>query len=143
MARRVPRFAEFIAGICLRVIWRKGHQAIPRQIELRLPPPDQRALASQELRQALMAGSVEALRHGVHGAATEGLLYGKPWGFSLKQIRTPVFLWHGEMDVVVPATMGRYLAQNIPTCRARFCPEDGHFSLPFMRMREILSAAIS
>lgn len=142
MAHHTPRLAECLAGVCLKIIWRKGEQAIPRQIELRLAPADQRALASAELRQALMASSVEALRHGVRGAAADGLLYGRPWGFSLQQIRTPTFLWHGEKDVVVPATMGRHLAKHIPNCHAQFFAEDGHFSLPFTRLREMLSSVL-
>jgi pimeloyl-ACP methyl ester carboxylesterase len=141
IARRFPRLAEAVAGICLRVIWHKGEQAIPKQIENRLPPTDREAMASSELRNALIASSTEALRGGVRGAATDGLLYGRPWGFSLKDIRAPVFLWHGEKDVVVPATMGHYLADNIPGCKAWFYPEDGHFSLPFTRLPEILKFA--
>jgi pimeloyl-ACP methyl ester carboxylesterase len=142
MARRFPPLAQCIAGVCLWAIWRKGQEAIPKQIEVRLPLADQQALASRELRQALTAGSVEALRRGVRAAAAEGLLYARPWGFSLNEIRTPVFLWHGEMDIVVPAAMGHYLAEIIPTCHAQFHPQDGHFSLPFTRLREILKTAI-
>jgi pimeloyl-ACP methyl ester carboxylesterase len=141
MARHFPRLAQCIAGLCLRAIWGKGQQVIPRQVEIRLSPADRRTLESEELRESLTASSVEALRNGVQGAAADGLLYGRPWGFSLKEIRAPVFLWHGEKDVVVPATMGHYLADNIPHCKSRFYPDDGHFSLPFTRLREILKFA--
>jgi pimeloyl-ACP methyl ester carboxylesterase len=142
LSRRFPRFAQGVAGVCLWAIWRKGEQVLPKQIERRLPPADQQALASPELRQALIAGSTEGLRHGVRAAAADGLLYGKPWGFSLQEIRASVWLWHGEMDVIVPATMGHFLADNIPDCRAQFYPQDGHFSLPFTRLREILNVAL-
>lgn len=142
MAHRTPWLAQYVASFCLWAIWRKGRQVIPKQIEARLPAADQRALANTELRNALIASSVEALRAGPRAAAADGLLYGKPWGFSLHTIRAPVFLWHGERDIVVPAAMGHYLAETIPNCRARFYPEDGHFSLPFTRLREILSAVV-
>ena len=138
LAHRAPRLAQCVAGLCLWVIWRKGEQVIPRRIELRLPPADQRALASPELRKALTESSMEALRQGVRAAAVDGLLYGRPWGFSLQEIQAPVRLWHGERDVVVPPSMGHYLAATIPHCQARFYPEDGHFSLPFTRLPEIL-----
>jgi pimeloyl-ACP methyl ester carboxylesterase len=142
LARHFPRVAQCVAGACLWAIWRKGDQAIPRQIEARLPPADRQALSSADLRRTLTASSVEALRGGVCAAAADGLLYGKPWGFQFQEIRIPTFLWHGEMDVVVPSTMGHYLANHIPGCQARFYPNDGHFSLPFTRVREILSAAL-
>ena len=89
-----------------------------------------------------MAVDSEALRRGVKAAAADGLLYGRPWGFALQAIRVPVHLWHGERDVVVPPSMGHYLAENIPNCRAQFYPEDGHFSLPFTRLRDILSTIL-
>jgi pimeloyl-ACP methyl ester carboxylesterase len=142
-ARRFPRVAQCIGGLCLRIIWRKGDQAIPKQIEVRLPPSDRKALESTALRQALTNASLEALRHGTRGAAADGLLYGRPWGFSLASIRVPVFVWHGEADVIVPATMGHHLARMIPGCCARFFPEDGHFSLPYNRTAEILQSALS
>ncbi len=143
VARRAPWLAQCIAGVCLRALWRKGHQVIPWQIEARLSLADRQTLASQDLRAALTASSVEALRHGARAAAADGLLYGRPWGFSLQEIHVPVHLWHGEMDVVVPPAMGRYLAGAIPNCRAKFYPHDGHFSLPFTRLEEILKPAIS
>ena len=65
--------AQRVAGVCLWAIWRKGTQVIPKQIEVRLSEADRRTLASQELRQALTASSVEALRGGVRAAAAEGL----------------------------------------------------------------------
>jgi pimeloyl-ACP methyl ester carboxylesterase len=138
-ARHYPRLAERIAGFCLWAIWGKGQQALPKQIEAQLPPSDRKALASEELRQCLTASSVEALRGGTRAAAADGLLYGRPWGFSLSEIRAPVFLWHGERDVIVPPSMGHYLAAAIPGCVAQFPLDDGHFSLPFTRLREILA----
>jgi pimeloyl-ACP methyl ester carboxylesterase len=142
LARNSPRLAQCVGRVCLWVIWRKGQQVIPKQIESRLPPADQQALASVDLRNSLIASSIEALRKGTRAAATDGLLYGRPWGFHLRQIRARVYLWHGEKDVVVPATMGHYLAQIIPDCTAHFYPHDGHFSLPFTRLREILSSIV-
>ena len=142
VARHFPRIAQCLAGACMWAIWRKGEQAIPKQIEARLPPADRQALESQDLRRILTASSAEALRHGTRGAAADGLLYGRPWGFRLSEIHAPVFLWHGEADVIVPATMGRYLAAQIPGCEAHFYPDEGHFSLPFRRCREILQVLL-
>jgi len=139
MARRFPRVTECIGGIFLRVIWRKGNQVLPRQVEMRLPPADRKALENTELRQALTDSSVEALRPGVRGAVKDGSLYGRPWGFALDTIRVPAFLWHGEADIIVPPAMGHYLAEHISNCQAQFYPEDGHFSLPYNRLDEILS----
>lgn len=141
-ARTTPWLAQKSAAMCLRALWGKGHRVIPRQIEESLPPIDKTVLENPELRAALIAGSTEALRCGMEGAAWDGLLLAGPWDFSLEAIRIPVRLWHGEKDIVVPVAMGRHLARLIPSCRAAFYPEDGHFSLPYGRLKEIFQAAL-
>jgi pimeloyl-ACP methyl ester carboxylesterase len=140
MARYTPWVAERLAGLCLRAIWGKGEQPIPRRVEVKLPEADQAVLRNPELRTALTASSIEALRRGAAGPAWDGLLYARPWGLGLEQIRVPVHLWHGEKDIVVPPAMCRYLARTIPGCQARFYGEEGHFSLPCNRIGEILAA---
>src|ERR1041384_820935 len=56
-AQNFPRLAQMIAGPCLRAIWGRGAQAIPRHIEDRLPELDQRTLASPGLRTILTSSS--------------------------------------------------------------------------------------
>src|SRR5262249_7784768 len=134
-ARNAPWIAQRAAGFCLRTLWGTGDQVIPEQIESCLPESDQQTLSDPELRRLLTESSREGLRPGVDGAAWDGFLFSRPWGFDFQEIRTSVYLWHGEKDVVVPASMGHFLAKKIPGCIAKFYPEDGHFSLPFSRMR--------
>ncbi len=142
-ARTAPWLAQRLAPLCLRTLWGTGDQVIPEQVEACLPERDRQTLTNQWLRKVLTDSSREGLRNGVEGAAWEGFLYSKSWGFRLDQIRVPVRLWHGEQDNIVPASMGHFLAERIPQCQAAFYPEDGHFSLPFNRMGEILPYALS
>src|SRR5271165_6713084 len=65
--------------------------------------------------------------------------YCRPWRFNPGEIETPVCLWHGDLDTIVPCAMTRHLAARIPQCRAAFFPEDGHFSLLIGRRDEILA----
>ena len=142
LARVMPWSAQRLGVMLLQSIWREGNQVIPPAIEARLPEADKRALASNDLREALIAGSVEAVRGGLAGAARDGFLYARLWGFALREIRVPVRLWHGEKDVVVPPVMGHYLAEQIPDCRATFTADDGHFSLPYGKIREIVESLL-
>ena len=48
------------------------------------------------------------------------------WGFDLRQIHVPVYLWHGEDDKLVTVHMAQHLMAQIPDCRARFVPGAGH-----------------
>lgn len=78
------------------------------------------------LEQALVHSVQEAFRHGVRGAADEGVLFMRPWGFLLEQVRLPVSLWQGEADTNVPPAMGHRLAEGLPHCTAHFIPGAGH-----------------
>jgi pimeloyl-ACP methyl ester carboxylesterase len=139
LARRFPRITERIAGFCLRIFWHHGEEAIPRQVESRLPKSDQEALRAPGLRSTLNAASKESFRQGHLGPAWDGLLYARSWGFDLRDITIPVKIWHGDQDVIVPSSMGRFLAGAIPSCESRFFSDEGHFSVPLNHLREILS----
>jgi pimeloyl-ACP methyl ester carboxylesterase len=90
-------------------------------------------------REVLVESLTEAYRSGSRGAAWEMGLYARPWGFRLEDIRTPVYLSHGEQDANAPAAMGRYLASVIPECQATFHAGEGH--LHFVdRLPEIFAA---
>jgi pimeloyl-ACP methyl ester carboxylesterase len=104
------------------------------------PAPDDRILADRRIRAVISESLHEALAQSTDGAVHDLMLYLRPWGMALESIRTPVLLWHGEMDVTVPVEMGRYMARTIPGCRACFHPGEGHISLAVSRMREILRA---
>jgi pimeloyl-ACP methyl ester carboxylesterase len=99
--------------------------------------PDKIALKNNELIKVLSASFREAFRNSLLWPATDVVLYSRPWGFSLDDIRIKVHLWHGEMDKVVPPAMGHYLANTIPDCQATFYPDEGHFSIILNRLHEI------
>ena len=120
---------------------RRFPERIFEQVRALTPPIDQPILDRPEVADCLTAGLREAFRQGGHGAADELLLLTRPWTFRLEEVRTPVRLWHGEADGVVPVAMGRHLAQAIPHCRAEFIPGGGHY-LVFDRIGPFLEAMI-
>jgi len=85
---------------------------------------------------------VEAFRSGARGPAWDWTLCARPWGFSLSDIGMKVNLWQGEMDNMVPPSMGRYQANTIPNCRAKFYSSEGHIFLVVNHYEEILSAMV-
>lgn len=99
--------------------------------------PDKIALRDPELIHVLSASFKEAFRNSLQWPAADVVLYSRPWGFRLEDIRIPVHLWHGEKDWIVPPEMGRYVAQTIPNCRSTFYADEGHFSIILNRMNEI------
>jgi len=103
-----------------------------------VPTADREALDRPGIRPLFHASMGEALRQGARGAMWELSLYSRPWPFAVEKITTEVRLWHGELDVTVPAALGHRLAAALPRCRSRFLPGEGHFSLPLNHMEIIL-----
>jgi pimeloyl-ACP methyl ester carboxylesterase len=87
---------------------------------------DKKYLERPDVRTVLVDSLSEAYRSGSRGPGWEMGIYARPWGFRPEDIRTPVYLSHGEEDANAPVTMGRYLASVIPGCQATFHPGEGH-----------------
>jgi pimeloyl-ACP methyl ester carboxylesterase len=63
------------------------------------------------------------------------------WPIPLSEIRVPVHLWQGEQDITVPPSSSRYVARQIPDCRATFIPDAGHFWV-FEHIGDILDTLV-
>ena len=66
-----------------------------------------------------------------------------PWDFRSHDIRSAVYLWHGEMDASAPIAMGRYMAAAIPNSQAFSHAGEGHLSLISNYLEEILNVLIA
>jgi pimeloyl-ACP methyl ester carboxylesterase len=104
----------------------------------RMPFPDQMVLKSPEIQQVLIRSFREAVRTGYRGPARDVVLYSRPWDFRLEDIPIEVELFYGEQDTIIPPATGRWLEKYIPRCRARYFPQEGHFSLIWNQRKEIV-----
>jgi pimeloyl-ACP methyl ester carboxylesterase len=136
--RGAPPLLRAIMAVA-RLGWDRAPERLMDAIHGLLPEGDKAIVARPEVRDSLMAGLREAFRQGGRGAADELLLFVRPWGFRLEDIRAPVRLWHGEADTIVPAIMGRHVASAIPGCRAELIPGAGHY-WAFEHVEELLRA---
>ncbi len=101
-------------------------------------------LDKPELAKKLIEFSMlEAGRSGNAGVHHEAGLYARPWGFRLQDITTEVHLWHGDQDDDVLVSVGHYVADAIPNCRAKFIENEGHLTLPVKYVREYLSVLVA
>jgi pimeloyl-ACP methyl ester carboxylesterase len=103
---------------------------------------DGQLLGQPAMAELFIGGMQEAFRGGTKGANHEAALYKRPWGFDLQDITAEVHLWHGDQDLNVPISAGRHVAAALPNCQARFLEGEGHLSLPYNFMREILKALV-
>jgi pimeloyl-ACP methyl ester carboxylesterase len=129
------------------LMWLMARQARnPRQFVTQMrrsfADVDRPFLDRPEIQEVFIAETPEAFRQGSRGPAYELRLYSRSWGFRLRDVSMPVYLWQGEADTNVPPSMARYLAKMIPDCRATFYPGEGHL-MAIDRMPEILSALLA
>lgn len=86
-----------------------------------------RNLLSKAVKQDIVHNRDEAFRQGKKGCAMDLKLYTNDWGFHLQDVKTPVFLWYGEVDKNVSYKMGAYYASQIPNSKLVVYPNEGHF----------------
>ena len=142
LGRHVPWLARVILAGVARGMKKHPERVFGPSFIQALPAADQLALQHPLLRNALSASMREAFRHGVEGPWYDGQLYIRPWGFRCQDIQAKVLISHGEKDVHVPVSLGRWLAAAIPNCQAVFYPEETHLSLPLNRTREIFARLV-
>lgn len=91
----------------------------------------------------LAASFREALRGGVDGWLDDDLAFTRPWGFDLDALAVPVFLWQGDLDLMVPFTHGAWLASRIPGVTAHLVPGEGHLSISVGAIDQMLAELAS
>ncbi len=95
-----------------------------------LPEPDKKMFATQEIKNMFVADLAATFINGTKGPVHDGKCFVGKWGFRLEEItHDKIYYWHGELDLNVPVNTGRYIAQAIPNCEAKFYPDTGHISL--------------
>jgi pimeloyl-ACP methyl ester carboxylesterase len=104
------------------------------------PEADKALLTQPGVRRAFEKKIVGAFEQGTRAATYDWALIARPWGFSLKEIKLPVSIWHGEADSMVPVKHAHVLAEAIPDSRTRFFPNEGHVAI-VAHFEELLATA--
>ena len=138
LARRAPWALAPVISVAVMVAKPFADRTMASMLKS-LPEADRASLEEPRVSAALKVQTLEAFRHGVRGLAWDELLFSRPWGFRLEDIKTPILLWQGEEDTTVLPEMGRRLAAAIPDCSATFVTGAGHYLIA-AHMVEILSA---
>lgn len=106
-------------------------------------PDKELALENSDLLGGVTDTFSEALREGIAGANYEAGLYTLPWGFRLQDISAEVHLWHGEQDGNVLVSVGRHVAGAFPNCQANFMENEGHLTLIYKHVRDVLRVLLA
>jgi pimeloyl-ACP methyl ester carboxylesterase len=102
---------------------------------------DQAALTgtfAEYLAEAITLG----LRDGIWGWIDDDMAFMRDWGFDLQAIASPVTIWQGGQDRMVPYAHGRWLAAHVRGA-SRLLPEQGHLTLVLEMYGRILDELIA
>jgi pimeloyl-ACP methyl ester carboxylesterase len=105
-----------------------GPEGLAAALESILPEVDVAALDggfAQFMYEWMDAG----LRPGLDGWLDDDLAFVAPWGFELADIRAPVLLVHGRLDLMVPFSHGEWLAAHVPGVTPNLMDAEGHVSM--------------
>ena len=119
----------------------RGQKMIERQM-LSLPRSDQEVFRIEGGADTNMKSIREALRQGGAGVTRDFCVVAGDWGFTLEDIRTKVFIWHGELDSMIAPSTSRYLAARLPNSETTLIPDGGSL-LFYGRWRDILQQLIN
>jgi pimeloyl-ACP methyl ester carboxylesterase len=93
----------------------------------RLSPPGDRAVFSRpEMKAIFIDDLVHGSRWGLRAPVYDLLLFCRPWGFRLRDIRVPICFWHGDADHMVPLEHARHQVSLVPNATLRVRHGESH-----------------
>jgi pimeloyl-ACP methyl ester carboxylesterase len=110
---------------------------------MRLSPEGDRAVfARPEMKAMFLDDLLNGSRWGLRAPVYDLVLFCRPWGFSLRDIRVPIRFWHGDADHLVPLAHGLHQSKLIPNASLRVRHGESHLG-SLTAAEEILDAILS
>jgi pimeloyl-ACP methyl ester carboxylesterase len=125
LSRRAPWLGRALLGVAAAASKRKP-QAARQSFEKNLSDADRAALASAPAPLQDMSFFLEACRQGAGGPMLDYRALAEDWGFRLQEVTTPVHLWQGDADGLVPMHQAQDMAERLPAATLHRCPGEGH-----------------
>jgi pimeloyl-ACP methyl ester carboxylesterase len=125
LATRTRPLALLYWRIARRMLVRRPDSFVS-EFEKELSEPDRAVIADPKFRDFLVQTAREALRGGPRGVVDDSAIQAREWGFGLDRIGTPVHLWHGNADKVVPLSHSQFAAATIRDATLTVFPGEGH-----------------
>ncbi|HZQ83647.1 MAG TPA: alpha/beta hydrolase [Acidimicrobiales bacterium] len=135
---RVPLGATFTALV--QAIKPIGLQALGLYARIS-PPGDQIVFADPDI-QEMFLDDLTGRRQPLRSPANDIVLFTRPWGFSVRDVRVPVKWWHGDSDNIVPLSHGECMVELIPDAQLFVRPGESHLG-GFAAAEEVLTTLIA
>jgi len=135
LLNRVFERGAFVAPRLLAAVLGMGIRRAPRHPEKALafmrrtlPPCDVAVIDRPEVTRALLDMIAKPVSTTAGRASVQDVrLERRPWGFALRDIASPVDVWHGDADRNVPFANGVFQSREIPTATMHAVAGQGHW----------------
>ena len=110
---------------------------------MRLSPEGDRAVfARPEMKAMFLDDLLQGSRWGLRAPVYDLVLFCRPWGFRLRDIRVPIRFWHGDADHLVPLAHGQHQAKLVPGATLNVRRGESHLG-SLAAAEQILDAILS
>lgn len=137
---RHPRVAHRVFSI-IRPLLRRRILTPGTVVGGGLPACD-RAVLTRRMMVSLGLAWREGIGRSVQGALADALIYARPWGFDLGDIRVPMAVWSGGQDSLIPRAATAQFA-TIPGVDLQLLEDEGHYSLALIHAETILRRLVA
>jgi pimeloyl-ACP methyl ester carboxylesterase len=90
------------------------------------PPGDREVLARPEMQAMFIDDLLMGGKPGLRAPLYDILLFGRDWGFSVRDISVPIRWWHGDSDHIVPVSHAEHVVGLIPDAELYVRPGESH-----------------
>lgn len=122
-ATRVP--LGYLLSRAVRVVRPLAEAAIDTYAYFQ-PRGDKELLARPDFKAMFLDDLLNGARFHVGAPLADVILFTRPWGFDLADVRVPVRWWHGDADHIVPYAHGEHVASRLPDAVFATIPGESH-----------------
>lgn len=125
LARLSPALVRLMVRV---VVWlsRRHPGLYMREATELVSTQDQQLLRAFLKGENFRADQLACLASGGQAIATDLLTELEDWGFTLSQVKMPVWIYQGGQDPFIPVDYARHLTEHLPRASLTLLPEAGH-----------------
>jgi pimeloyl-ACP methyl ester carboxylesterase len=101
------------------------------------PEADRQIFARPEIKAMFLDDLRTGSKAGMVAPVFDIILFWRPWGFSLRDLRVPVHFWHGDADNIVPLAHAHHMASLVHGATVTVRPGESHLG-GFAAAEEVL-----
>jgi len=90
------------------------------------PEGDREVFGRPEIKAMFLDDLLGGSRRGIRAPIYDIMLFTRPWGFSVRDVKVPVRWWHGDSDNIVPLAHGQHVVPLIPDAELYVRPGESH-----------------